>query len=60
MVQVSADNNILVAGGDDDLIHIWNIHSEVQYTNIKGRDTPIEDFYCFVSLKISLSVFLNK
>ena len=44
MVQVSADNNILVAGGDDDLIHIWNIHPVVQYTNIKGRNTSIQDF----------------
>ena len=44
MVQVSADNNIIVAGGDDDLIHIWNINPVAQYTNIKGRNIPFEEF----------------
>ncbi len=44
MVQVSADNNIIVAGGDDDLIHIWNNNPVVQYTNIKGRTISIKEF----------------
>jgi len=52
VVCISDDGNILVAGGDDDIIHVWYGQ---HYTSLKGHDNTVFALDLFIAPNINLA-----